>query len=670
MLGPLETSSGPMTLCVVRDGSERRRLEDALRASEARFRTLVEQATDGIFISTADGRYLDVNAAGCQMVGYSRDEIVRMTIAHLIPADEVPRIAPEIAHLQGGQPVKREWRFRRKDGSIFVGEVNVRQLPDSRLLAILRDISARKAALRNSEARLAEAQQLAGIGSWELDLATDELIWSEQTYRIFETEPSEFGGGYDDFLRRVHPDDRARVNDAYARSLSSRLPYEIEHRIVMKDGRIRHVTERCMTHYDADGKALRSNGTVQDITERRRMQQALRASQARLSGIVESAFDAIVTIDGRQRVVVFNRAAERMFGIDATAVIGGPLDRLVAPRVRAHHHALVQRFATTGDGPRRMGTALELTAVRADGAEFPIEASIAHHDDGERLLMTAMIRDVTEQRRAEQAGRAQASAEAASRAKTEFLARMSHEMRTPLNAVLGFSQLLLMQAKDRLSEQQAKWTHNIVEAGRHLTRLIDDLLDISRIELGELAVETVAVDLQPLLDEAVLMMHAQAERAQVSVSTDYRAAAPLQVLADPTRLRQVVLNLLSNAIKYNREGGSVHVRVAPTDDCVRIEVADTGLGMTHEQIDRLFVPFDRLGREKSRIEGVGIGLALSRRLVLLMQGTIDVQSEPGRGTSIRIGRRRCSDPSIAGSRARRRAWRPQATAPRGSCGSA
>ncbi len=640
MLGPLETSSGTMTLCVVRDVSERRRTEDALRASEARFRTLVEQATDGIFISTADGHYLDANTAGCEMVGYSRDEILRMTIAHLIPADEVPRIAPEVARLQGGQPVKSEWQFRRRDGSIFTGEVNVRQLPDARLLAILRDISERKAAedaLRASEARLAEAQQLAGIGSWELDLATEELIWSAQTYRIFEAEPAEFGGGYDDFLGRVHPDDRARVNDAYTRSLVSRIPYEIEHRVVMKDGRIKHVTERCMTHYDAGGRPLRSIGTVQDVTERRRMEQALRAGEARLSGIVESAFDAIVTIDGDQRVVVFNRAAERMFGIDATEVIGGPLDRLVPPRVRPHHHALVQRFATTGDGPRRMGTAHEITAVRADGTEFPVEATISHHGEGERLLMTAMIRDVTEQRRAEQAARAQAAAEAASRAKTEFLARMSHEMRTPLNAVLGFSQLLLMQAKDRLGEQQTKWTHNIVEAGRHLTRLIDDLLDISRIEMGELAVETVAVDLQPLLDEALLMMNGQAERAKVSVGADYRGSAPLQVLADPTRLRQVLLNLLSNAIKYNREGGSVRVSVAPTDDCVQIEVADTGLGMTREQIDRLFVPFDRLGRESSRIEGVGIGLALSRQLVLLMQGTIEVQSEPGRGTSMRIG---------------------------------
>lgn len=277
-LSPLETEDGVLVSSAIRDITVRKQHDEKLRASEQRFRTLVEQASDGIFTADASGAYLDVNAAGCEILGYSREEILRMSIADIVAADEVLRIAPEVARLGEGGSVKSEWHFRRKDGSTFVGEINARQLPDTRVLAFLRDVTERKRAeeaLRKSQANLAEAQELAELGSWELDLEKNLLSWSDEVYRIFETTVPEFGSSYQHFLGHVHPDDRARVDQIYVDSVKNKTPYEVDHRLLMNDGRIKYVQERCRTDYDTAGRPLRSVGTVQDITARKRVEEHL-----------------------------------------------------------------------------------------------------------------------------------------------------------------------------------------------------------------------------------------------------------------------------------------------------------------------------------------------------------------------------------------------------------
>jgi PAS domain S-box-containing protein len=244
--------------------------------------------------------------------------------------------------------------------------------------------------------------------------------------------------------------------------------------------------------------------------------------------------------------------------------------------------------------------------------------------------------DISEMQAAEKARDALMEVQAASHAKTQFLSSMSHELRTPLNAVLGFSSLLRHQAADRLTPQQLEQLDHIQQAGWHLLRLINDVLDVSRIEAGQLGIELRGVELAPLIDEAIQMSQPLATRARVTLRAHYRDAAPAWVLADATRLRQVVLNLLSNATKYNREDGAVDISLTRRDGHVEIEVADTGLGMDAGQLAHLFEPFNRLGRERQGFEGTGIGLALARQLMLLMNGQVHVSSEPGRGTRVAL----------------------------------
>ena len=392
-----------------------------------------------------------------------------------------------------------------------------------------------------------------------------------------------------------------------------------------------------------------------DITERKAMERALRDSAARLSGLVETAMDAIVVVDGNLRVVIFNDAAERLFGVPAEQAMGQTVERFIPTRLRHQHASFMAAFASDDQPARHMALqamapdadfrsggpttrARRLTALRADGVEFPIEASISRSGEGGQLMLMAAVRDITGELEAEQALQARLAAEAASRAKTDFLSRMSHELRTPLNAILGFSQLLQADKREPLSERQRGQVDLIRQAGWHLLALINDVLDVSRIEAGKLNVESVPLSLHGLLDEALPLVQALAERHAVSLAADYRAGPDRQVLGDPVRLRQVMLNVIGNAVKYNQHGGSVHIDVRPGVKAgqVCIQVEDTGIGMTPEQLGQLFEPFNRLGREHGNIEGTGIGMALTKQLVDLMEGHLEVHSTVGAGTVVRI----------------------------------
>jgi len=288
-----------------------------------------------------------------------------------------------------------------------------------------------------------------------------------------------------------------------------------------------------------------------------------------------------------------------------------------------------------------MGGLHSLVGLRTDGTEFPIEASISKVGEGPATLMTVVIRDATEVRRAEDARLARVAAESASQAKTAFLSRMSHELRTPLNAVLGFSQLLEGDDKNPLSPGHRLQVEHIGMAGWHLLALVNDVLDISRIEAGKVSIETRGVDVHDWLDEVVRMNQVAADANHVTLAATYRESPATFALADPKRLRQVMINLLSNAIKYNRSGGRAEVHTSTDGEHTHVEVIDTGIGMDASQLARLYEPFNRLGRERNGIEGTGLGLALAKQLVQLMEGEMHVVSAPDEGTKVRVTLRAC-----------------------------
>lgn len=482
-----------------------------------------------------------------------------------------------------------------------------------------------EAELRESEARFRMMADAAPMLLWMSDAQSRSVFFNEGWLRFRgRTLDEEIGDGW---LDGVHPHDRQRCRSVYEAAIDTRSPFSVEYRLLRHDGEYRWLLDRGVPRLDDGGRFAGYIGACSDVTDIKTIETALSESKAQLSGVIETAMDAIISIDERQQICVFNAAAERMFGYRAQQVIGQPLDLLMPERYRAVHRSHVEVFKTAGERSAEMGAARELSALHASGREFPIEASISRSRVGGRLLLTVIVRDVSKLRELGSARQAQASAEAASRAKTVFLSRISHELRTPLNAVLGFAQLMTMDADEPLTVNQREHLGHIIGAGEHLLSMINELLDLTRIEAGQMHIANEAVEVGPVVQRSLQLVDALARERGIQVQCEAAPPTGLAVAGDGVRVTQVLVNLLSNAIKYNHDGGWVRLRVLEASrGKIGIEVADNGIGMTEEQVAHLFEVFNRLGRERSPVEGTGIGLALAKQLLGLMGGEIGVRS--------------------------------------------
>ena len=380
-----------------------RKASGGLRESEERFRLLVEQAVDGIFLGDAAGCYVDVNSAGCKMLGYTRDELLSLTFADVLAPEEVSRLPLAAGKLAEGQVTCSEWRFRRKDRSEIIGEVVGRQLPDGRLLGILRDITGRKQAeeaIRDSQEQLRFALESAHIGAWHLNLLERTATRSLEHDRIFGYSALLPEWSYEMFLDHVLSEDRESVHEAFRRATDERNDWSFECRIRRADGEVRWIWAAGDHRFAADG-TLQMAGIVQDITGRKQAEEALRESRERQAGLIQSAMDAIIAIDGGQRIVLFNPAAERMFGCPAAKALGSSIDRFIPAPVRQAHRDHVRRFGSTGVTSRHLGALSSVRGLRHNGEEFPIEASISQLDASGQKLFTVILRDITERKRHE-----------------------------------------------------------------------------------------------------------------------------------------------------------------------------------------------------------------------------------------------------------------------------
>jgi PAS domain S-box-containing protein len=367
----------------------------------------------------------------------------------------------------------------------------------------------------------------------------------------------------------------------------------------------------------------------------------LAMERERFQILVEGVKDyAILMLDPEGRIISWNAGAERIKGYTEAEAVGRHFSLFYTQEAIADDHPARELEIATRDGRYEE----EAWRLRKDGGRFWASVVItALRDEQGRLRGFAKVtRDMT-QRRAEweERERFRALAEESSRAKTEFLSRMSHELRTPLNAVLGFAQLL---ALDALRPQQREAVDQIQRAGELLLALVDEVLDISRIEADRLAVSVEPVHVGALVLQCVQLAAPMASERAIRIVPPPRQDVDVYAAADQQRLQQVLLNLLSNAVKYNRPQGTVWLNLDVDDGRVVISVGDSGRGIDPASIDRLFTPFERLGAEGGDVPGTGLGLALSKRLVELMGGTIAVESEPARGSVFRVSLERAEAP--------------------------
>jgi PAS domain S-box-containing protein len=374
------------------------------------------------------------------------------------------------------------------------------------------------------------------------------------------------------------------------------------------------------------------SAAIRDVSDRKAIEAEARRSNAYLISAVDSIQDAFVLYDEDDRVVLVNSRFRQLAGTATKGAIVGKrfgdlLDDLLAGGLfDTSNSSAAQLRKQWLDYHQVPAGALELTTATGNVLRV-VERTTAERGT------VSLLMDVTEDhQRADELQRAHQRAEAASAAKSEFLASMSHELRTPLNAVLGFAQLLHRDKKEPLSARQLERVDHVLHGGEILLRLIDEVLDLARIEAGGISISAEPVEVDPVLREVITTLEPMAQRAGLELALLPTSAGDARVVADRTRLAQILMNFGSNAIKYNRSGGHVWFAASRDQDRLRIAVSDDGIGIPEDKRAKIFEPFHRAGQESGPIQGTGIGLAISKRLAELMMGSVGFSTETGKGS--------------------------------------
>jgi PAS domain S-box-containing protein len=484
-----------------------------------------------------------------------------------------------------------------------------------------------------------------GIFRQLLDAAPDAVVVVDtpgrivfantQTERLFDYAPGSLLGEavevlVPDSLRAQHIQQRTRYAEApRTRPMGSGL--ELSGR--KRDGTTFPIEISLSPVQTAGGKLI--SASIRDVSARKEQEAAARRLQSQLLNSVESIQAAFAIFDAEDKLVLCNSEYRQLLhSRQSGEVIGRGFAELLSSMASGIFHnddpgtpPLEQRWGAhhrQPDGP------LDLRTVNGQHLRVLERRTL---EGGTVVTISDITDDV---RREDELRAARALAEAASAAKSDFLASMSHELRTPLNAILGFAQLLLRDRKAPLSAHQLDRVGHVLRGGEHLLRLIDDVLDLARIESGRILVSLEPVPLADLLRAVKGTLQPLAERAEMQVLLEPLPADAGNVVADRTRLEQILMNYGSNAVKYGRARGSVRLRALPMGEYVRIEVQDDGIGIAQDKQGALFQPFQRAGQETGPIEGTGIGLAISKRLAEVMAGRVGFESVEGRGSTFWI----------------------------------
>lgn len=620
-------------------------MQDGL-SRELRIGGLFQDRRELVAVLSPDGRVRHIGESAGDLLGYPPEALAGASLGEHIHPDDVEEAQHRLqlrVNAPAGSSGRAVFRFRHADGGWRWLEVTTRnELADPAiggLVLNIRDISdhiALSERLRASEARYRTLAEAVPVGILQADSTGQVQFANARLAGITGLEPDRLlGRGW---LDAVHPEDRERVAADW-RLDSGCDAATTDFRFHDPDGTGADRRVLCQRIRLEDGGTI---ATITDVSEYVLTANALRLSEARNEAVLDTAADAILTVDEAGVLLSFNRAAEAMFGVAAGDLLWRPLDRLI-PLADLREEGGIRLEFAPGQTTALVARDRAAEAERADGTRFPVELSVSASEVEGRRLYTAILRDVTERRRVEaELLAAKEAAEAGDQAKSTFIATMSHELRTPLNAVIGFSQLLETQAGTaaaggRQNDLMADCVGAIRQAGEQLLAIIDDILDMARVDAGGLSLVEGSVNLSALIERAVADLRFHATRQGVTVEVMADGDLP-PIRGDDRRLGQALGNLLSNAIKFSHPGGPVSLSAGlAADGWVELSVCDRGVGMRQEDVAQALTPFGQIDQTVTRRhEGIGLGLPLALRLVEAHGGTLTLDSAPGQGCTATI----------------------------------
>jgi PAS domain S-box-containing protein len=633
------------------------RLEIALRDSEALLRTINTQAI--VSIADRNGHIIEVNDAFVQASGYLPEELIgqdhRLLNSGVHPTEFWDQLWQTIAN---GYSWRGDICNRTKDGDLYWEDAIIAPFVGTdgsieKYIAIRTDITQRKEAekeLRDSKALLDRAGRIAGIGGWQLDLKTDQMTWSEQSYRIHDRQAGTHLNRAE-AMTLLKPEYRSLLEKAARDARRLGKPWDLELQETTVTGRDIWVRSVGEAEFE-NGEAVRLIGAFQDITERKLATARMEETASLLNNVLSAASEiGVIAATPELLIKVFNNGAERLLGYSAQEMIGHHTPATF------HDMAEVETYAKkmsedTGRpivGPQAfidasiLGQAREWTYVRKDGSRVLVSLVVTamHNEHGELIGYLGVARDVSQQKAYEETLRqATLRAEQASVAKSRFLANMSHEIRTPMNAILGMLRLL---QKTALTPRQLDYTSKTEGAAKSLLHLLNDILDFSKVEAGKMSLDVHPFEIEKTLRDLAVILSSNTGKKPLEILFDIGKDVPPLLAGDALRLQQVLINLGGNAIKFTQSGEVIlgvkllaPVSTASGTPRARLgfSVRDTGIGIPAGAIARIFEGFTQAESDTTRkFGGTGLGLAISQRLIGLMGGKMKVDSVPGKGST-------------------------------------
>lgn len=610
----------------------------ALEESEEKYRTYVNISPLPIFVMDFHGSLVDLNPAACKVTGYSREEIVKMNFADFAAPFAKKNCKHLLSVLQNEEAISKEFPFINKEGNVFYLEIQVKTIPGNRFLAICRDITDEKRAketLKQTEQKYHQAYNLLqGILESPKDI---EIVALDREYQYLAFNKNhqvtmeqiwgarvETGVSILNYIK--YPEDREKAITNFDQALADEAFTVIEEYGDSSLNR-RWYSNTYSPLKDHEENIIGLTLVIVDITERKQAEIRIAEESVRRRIFIEQSNDGIVVIDSNGKVFEANPKYADMLGYSPEEVLTLHVWDWDSQWAKDQILDIIRTVNESGDH-------FETLHRRKDGTFLDVEVSSNAAMVGDQKLVFCVCRDITPRKQAEkELLKAKQDAEAANRTKSQFLANMSHELRTPLNAIIGFSDMLSSGISGGLSEKQLRYADNIANSGRHLLDLINDILDLSKVEAGKMELVCESFSVSNVFDEILTLMTPMASKKSIRIRIDNEIQTD-EICVDKQKFIQIMYNLLSNAIKFTPENGKVSVAISEIDGKVQVSVTDTGIGIPEHRLKDIFRPFTQVDESnKRRHGGTGLGLTIVKQFVEMHKGDIRVKSEEGKGST-------------------------------------